>query len=449
MTESADVRAQLAELVSQVAASGERELPSLRDLASRHGVSPNTVKKILLEIREPMRVVPVHGRGFFLVAPGEEIPGLAGAEDHEGHEEFLDAGFHDPGSSMAEGVFSVLPGEERPLIAEPGKGRDCVIVVGQLVRATDPTGAPGARFQLFLQTRQSLQSMGYRLSWAPLEYDRDGRVDPTEIKALELQIAALGDRLAGVLLIDPGYGRETPLWQLVADATEAPVVWFHSAPLDPALVPDLPPHCHVLEPDWHEAGVALGRYMAENYHPQKIVLLPPPGERAMPAHLAGLRETLLDAWGARWVTSLGWFDVFPESRPQEPRSISSRLRRVLLDTGLAGYELDRFFVSARRLRASLWVCADDLLALAAIDHFESLHLPNEPRPGVLGFGNHPFSLARGLCTVDLSWPSFTERAIELFTGYGRRNKVARYVVVPAPSDSMYGGNILARSEDWW
>jgi len=61
----------------------------------------------------------------------------------------------------------------------------------------------------------------------------------------------------------------------------------------------------------------------------------------------------------------------------------------------------------------------------------------------------PFSLARGLCTVDFSWPSFIERGIEQFTGYGRRSKVPHYAVIDAPSHSVYGGNILARSEDWW
>jgi DNA-binding LacI/PurR family transcriptional regulator len=147
---------------------------------------------------------------------------------------------------------------------------------------------------------------------------------------------------------------------------------------------------------------------------------------------------------------LEWFDVFPEGLPKDPsRSIAGKLRRLLLDTGLTRYELDRFFTSARTLGAPLWVCADDLLALAALDHFDARNAPNDPRPGVLGFGNHPFSLARGLCTVDPSWNTLVERAIELFTGYGRRSRKAVHRVIDAPSESVYGGNILGRSQDWW
>jgi hypothetical protein len=181
-----------------------------------------------------------------------------------------------------------------------------------------------------------------------------------------------------------------------------------------------------------------------------VLLLPAPGEKGLPPQLVALREILLRKWGQRWLATLEWFDVFPEGLPKDPsRSFAGKLRRLLLDTGLTRYELDRFFSAARSLEAPLWVCADDLLALAALDHFTARNAPNDPRPGVLGFGNHPFSLARGLCTVDPSWNTLVERAIELFTGYGRRSRTAVHRVIDAPSESVYGGNILGRSQDWW
>lgn len=442
---SSDPRSGLIELVANIADRGERELPSLRDLAQRFGVAPNTIKKILLEIEGPLRVVPVHGRGLFLHLPGDpELPEAAQGTDDLANEA-------NPYTRILPDLqYSPVPEEGRAIRRESRLQRDTVVVAGQLLRATDPTGAPGARFQLFLQMRQSLQHMGFHLSWAPISYRPDGVLDPVERKGLELQLAALGDRLAGVLLIDPGYGRTEPVWNVVADATDVPVVWFHSAPLDPVLRPTLPDHCHVLEPEWEKVGATLGRWLLDNHQPQKLVLLPPPGEHQMPAHLEAMKAVLMEGWGPRWITSLDWFDVFPGGLPQHPtRSLASRVHRALLNTGLADFELDKFFRAARSLRASLWVGCDDLLALAAIDHFEALHLPNEPRPGILGFGNHPFSLARGLCTVDFSWPSFIERGIEQFTGYGRRSKVPHYAVIDAPSHSVYGGNILARSEDWW
>lgn len=194
----------------------------------------------------------------------------------------------------------------------------------------------------------------------------------------------------------------------------------------------------------------MGDWLLANHKPQKVLVLPPPGEKHLPAHLESMRNVLLEGWGSRWVMTLDWFDVFPEGLPLHPaRSLAGRIHRALLNTGLTGFELDRFFRVARNLRASLWACSDDLLALAAIDHFEGLRSPNEPRPGILGFGNHPFSLARGLCTVDFSWPSYIERGVELLAGFGRRSRIPRYTVIPAPSHSVFGGNILARSEDWW
>jgi len=442
-----DPRSGLIDLVASIADRGERELPSLRDLAQRFGVAPNTIKKFLLELEGPLRVVPVHGRGLFLHLPGDpDLPSGPSASDDEGTDE---PAF--PYTRIVpDSSYSPVPEEGRALRRESSQQRDTIVVAGQLLRATDPTGAPGARFQLFLQMRQALQHMGFHLSWAPISYRQDGSLDAVERKGLELQLAALGDRLAGVLLIDPGYGRDEQIWNVVAEATDRPVVWFHSAPLDPQLQPALPAHCHILEPEWDKVGTTLGEWLLENHQPQKLVLLPPPGERQMPAHLEAMRSVLLKGWGPRWITSLDWFDVFPQGLPTRPaRSIASRIHRAMLNTGLADFELDRFFRAARSLRASMWVASDDLLALAAIDHFEALRLPNEPRPGILGFGNHPFSLARGLCTVDFSWLSFIERGIEHFTGYGRRSKVPHYAVIHAPSHSVYGGNILARSEDWW
>ena len=440
--ESADLRAGLLQLVSDIADRGERELPSLRELAQQYGVSPNTVKKILLELDGPLHVIPVHGRGFFLHLPGDPPIASASTESVPGPDA--------PGRIVPDSGYSPVPEEGRALHQETAGKSDTVLVVGQHQRATDPTGAPGARFQLFLQMRQTLQHLGFHLAWAPLSYDAAGKLDPVERKAFELQVAGLGDRLAGVLLIDPGYGRETSAWEVAAEATNRPVVWFHSAPLDPHLAPALPSHCHILEPDWIEVGRAMGDWLLANHKPQKVLVLPPPGEKHLPAHLESMRNVLLEGWGSRWVMTLDWFDVFPEGLPLHPaRSLAGRIHRALLNTGLTRFELDRFFRVARNLRASLWACSDDLLALAAIDHFEGLHSPNEPRPGILGFGNHPFSLARGLCTVDFSWPSYIERGVELLSGFGRRSRIPRYTVIPAPSHSVFGGNILARSEDWW
>ena len=50
MPDNVQLRTLLKELVDALAAAGERELPSLRDLATRFDVSPNTVKKFLLEM---------------------------------------------------------------------------------------------------------------------------------------------------------------------------------------------------------------------------------------------------------------------------------------------------------------------------------------------------------------------------------------------------------------
>ena len=197
-------------------------------------------------------------------------------------------------------------------------------------------------------------------------------------------------------------------------------------------------------------GRTLAAHLVETHVPQKILLLPGPGEKGLPLHMASLRDELLRHWGPRWLAKLEWLDVFPQGLPKDPaRSVAGKLRRLLLDTGLTRYELDRFFRAARSLAAPLRVCTDDLLALAALDHFDAQNAPNEPRPGILGFGNHPFSLARGLCTVDPSWGTLVERAIELFTGYGRRSKEAFCRVIDAPSESMYGGNILGRNQEWW
>jgi DNA-binding transcriptional regulator YhcF (GntR family) len=444
MQESAELHQQLLDLVSQTALRGERELPSLRDLATRFGVAPNTIKKTLLELDSEVGVYAIHGRGFFLQLPGDPDP-MANGFTVEAE---LDEVVPDPLHIPVDESYSPVPEEGRALHKEYHSGRDCVVVVGQLGRATDPTGAPSNRFLQFVQIRQHLQSMGFQLSWAAIGYDRQGHLDGTEVKALQLQLAAMGDRLAGILLLDAGYGRKRPLWEVMCEATEQPVVWFHTTPVPDSLMPTLPPHAHVLEPDWTALGGILGHHLVSNYTPQKVILLPSPGEKGLPPQIWELREVLLKAWGPRWVCTLEWFDVFPEGLPKDPaRSLAGKLRRLLLDTGLTRYELDRYFHAARSLGGSLWICADDLLGLAALDHFESHCSPNEPRPGLMGFGNHPFSLARGLSTVDPSWPTFVEKAIELFSGYGRRSKVPSYRVITAPSNSVYGGNILARSED--
>lgn len=444
MQESAEIRSQLLELVSRTAANGERELPSLRELAARFGVAPNTIKKTLLELDGEVAVYAIHGRGFFLQLPGDPNPESDGpAADND--PDFVAAdSYHIPVDTR----YSPVPEEGRAIRKEQHSGRDSVVVVGQIGRATDPTGAPSNRFLQFVQIRQHLQSMGFQLSWAAIGYDKLGNLNRTEVKALQLQLAAMGDRLAGILLLDAGYGRSQPLWEVMCEATDQPVIWFHTSPVPDSHMPALPANAHVLEPDWTALGGILGHYLVANYAPQKIVLLPAPGEKGLPPQIWELRETLLKTWGPRWVCTLEWFDVFPHGLPKDPaRSIAGKLRRLLLDTGMAGYELDRYFRAARSLGASLWICADDLLALAALDHFETQCSPNESRPGIMGFGNHPFSLARGLSTVDPSWPTFVEKAIELFSGYGRRSKVPSYRVITAPSNSVYGGNILARSED--
>ncbi|MCB9496282.1 MAG: GntR family transcriptional regulator [Fibrobacteria bacterium] len=456
--ESVDLRPALLDLVAEVVDQGGRELPSLRDLSARFGVAPNTVKKALLELEGPFQIEPVHGKGFFVRLPGEAISTTAESPASETAETIPDGSLDDAPESGSDSQvspdpdlsYSPVPEEGRAMRPEPDERPDTVLVVGQVLSATDPTGAPGARFQLFLQMRHNLQGMGMTLAWAPVGYTESGAINPNDRRSLAMQLAGLGDRLAGVLLIDPGYGKDEPLWSLVAEATEKPVVWFHSVPLPPSLQPVLPPHCHILEPDWEEVGKSMGRWLLENHQPQKILLLPPPGRGDLPAHLVALRETLVDGWGPRWTANLSWFDVFPAGLPKHStRTLLGKIRRTLHTAGLAEFELDRFFRVAAGLKASLWVCADDLLALAAIDHFEARQLPNEPRPGIVGFGNHPFALARGLCTVDFSWPSFIERGLELFTGYGRRARQPRYSVVPAPSHSVYGGNILGRNEDWW
>lgn len=444
MQESTELRQQLLDLVSQTASRGERELPSLRDLGTRFGVAPNTVKKTLLELDSEIGIYAIHGRGFFLQLPGDPDPVTDGfiAETE------LDDSPSEASHVHVDESYSPVPEEGRALRKEYQSKRDCVVVVGQLGRSTDPTGAPSNRFLQFVQIRQHLQSMGYQLSWAAIGYDRHGNLNGTEVKALQLQLAAMGDRLAGILLLDAGYGRKRPLWEVMCDATEQPVVWFHTTPVPDSQMPTLPSNAHVLEPDWTALGGILGHHLVSNYTPQKIVLLPSPGEKGLPPQIWELREVLLKAWGPRWVCTLEWFDVFPEGLPKDPaRSLAGKLRRLLLDTGLTRFELDRYFHAARSLGASLWICADDLLGLAALDHFDAHCSPNEPRPGLMGFGNHPFSLARGLSTVDPSWPTFVEKAIELFSGYGRRAKVPSYRVITAPSNSVYGGNILARSED--
>jgi hypothetical protein len=448
MNETTELRSRLQELVEGVAAEGGRELPSLRDLAARFDVSPNTVKKLLLELDGDVRVFAVHGRGFFLRLPGDPEPGATIDETPSDEDAREDR--PDPAPVDVDESYSPVPEEGRSARKEWHSGRDCVVVIGQIVRAIDPTGAPSNQFMQFVQIREHLQSMGCRLSWAPIGYDRRGALAAAEVKALQLQLASLGEHLAGILLLDPGYGRAQPLWEIATEATDQPVVWFHTSPVRPDDLPELPSNAHVLEPDWDAVGRTLAAHLVETHVPQKILLLPGPGEKGLPPQLASLREVLLRRWGPRWMATLEWLDVFPQGLPKDPaQSVAGKLRRLLLDTGLTRYELDRFFRAARSLAAPLWVCADDLLALAALDHFDAQHAPNEPRPGVLGFGNHPFSLARGLCTVDLAWGSLVEHAIELFTGYGRRGREAVHRVIDGPSESVYGGNILARNQEWW
>ena len=395
----------------------------------------------------------VHGRGFYRRLPGDPEPGESVLPITEIEQ--------DPETSPEEAPellhirvderYSPVPEEGRASRRERRKGPDTVVVMGQIRRAIDPTGAPSNRFTRSMQVRETLQSMGFQLAWAPIGYDRTGQIPSTDVKALQLQLASLGDRLAGILLLDAGFGRIQPLWEVAAESTDRPVVWFQTSPLPADGLPTpRPANVHPLEPDWVGCGRTLAHHLLTHHKPQKLLLLPAPGERGLPPHLEVFRDTLFPVWGQRWVATLEWFDVFPEGLPKDPaRSMAGKIRRLLLDTGLTRYELDRFFSAARTLAAPLWVCADDLLALAALDHFEARQAPNEPRPGVLGFGNHPFSLARGLCTVDPAWSALVERGIELFTGYGRRNRAVVQRVIEGPSESAYGGNILARREDWW
>ncbi|MBK8803104.1 MAG: GntR family transcriptional regulator [Fibrobacteres bacterium] len=453
MDETKDLRASLTDLVEQLAASDRRELPSLRELAAKFEVSPNTIKKVLLEIDGPVRVFAVHGRGFFVRLEGEPEPGAPQpytppqAEEAE-QEEDPHPDFDEP--FRVDEHYSPVPEEGRALRWESAPRRDAVVVVGQILRATDPTGAPSNRFMQFVRIREELQAKGYQLSWAPLGYDAKGRLDSTEVKSLQLQLAGLGDRLAGILLLDCGYGREQPLWELTTEATDQPVVWFQTSPIAPDDQPHLPRNAHVLEPDWRALGEALGEHLIQEHLPQKVLLLPSPGEKGLPPQLVQFRKQLLECWGPRWVATLDWFDVFPSGLPRDPAdSRRGKLRRLLLDTGIAPFELDRYFRTALGIGASLWVCADDLLALAAIDHLESRHAPNEPRPGVLGFGNHPFSLARGLSTVDPGWRNLVDQAIALFTRTTSRSAPSAPLIIAAPSESVYGGNILARRQDWF
>ncbi|MBK9576209.1 MAG: GntR family transcriptional regulator [Fibrobacterota bacterium] len=451
MDETQDLRASLTELVEQLAASDRRELPSLRELAAKFDVSPNTIKKVLLEIDGPIRVFAVHGRGFFVRLESEPEPGASSShvspEDLDEVEE-IDDSSNEP--IDVDEHYSPVPEEGRALRRESAPRRDAVVVIGQILRATDPTGAPSNRFLQFVRIREELQARGYQLSWAPLGYDAKGRLDPVEVKSLQLQLAGLGERLAGILLLDCGYGRSQPLWELTTEATDQPVVWFQTSPIAPEDLPRLPRNAHVLEPDWSGLGEALGDHLVQEHLPQKVLLLPSPGEKGLPPQLVKLRKHLLECWGPRWVASLDWFDVFPSGLPRDPAdSKRGKLRRLLLDTGIARFELDRYFRTALGIGASLWVCADDLLALAAIDHLDSRHAPNEPRPGVLGFGNHPFSLARGLSTVDPGWRNLVDQAIALFTRSPSPSEPSAPLIIAAPSESVYGGNILARRQDWF
>lgn len=447
MDETQDLRASLTDLVGRIAATDRRELPSLRELAVKFDVSPNTVKKILLEIDGPVRVFAVHGRGFFLRLENEPEPG-ADVSSPDDDELEIDESVDVPVDVDVH--YSPVPEEGRALKRETAPRRDAVVVVGQILRATDPTGAPSNRFLQFVRIREELQARGYQLSWAPLGYDAKGRLEPSEVKSLQLQLAGLGERLAGILLLDCGYGRQQPLWEICTEATDQPVVWFQTSPIASEDQPDLPSNAHVLEPDWDSLGRALGEHLVGEHQPQKALLLPSPGEKILPPQLVRFRKHILDSWGPRWVATLDWFDVFPGGLPRDPAdSKRGKLRRLLLDTGIAPFELDRYFRTALGIGASLWVCADDLLALAAIDHLESRHAPNEPRPGVLGFGNHPFSLARGLSTVDPGWRNLVDRAISLFTRTPSANRPTPPLVIAAPSESVYGGNILARRQDWF
>jgi hypothetical protein len=337
--------------------------------------------------------------------------------------------------------YSPVPEEGRSR-NEGGAVPKTVLVIGALGRATDPTGAPGNRFQFFLHIRQALQGMGLRLSWVNLAYDRKGRISASDVRAFELQAAALGESLAGVLLLDPGYGRELALWQLAADSVRCPVLWFHTSPLDDEQPAHLPRHCHILEPDWDLAGRVLSDHLTSQYHPQQVLLLPGPGEPHLHHHLECIRIGLSETWGNRWVDILNWESVFPKPmEPRRPNVLERVMHLALQDTGLRPYDLDVFFDAALSTRADLWVCADDLLALAALEHLDRRKAA--VRPGVIGFGNHPFALQRGLCTVELGWSSLTEAAVEKFTGMGRRARTARAFVIPGPSGTPTGEHPLS------
>lgn len=337
--------------------------------------------------------------------------------------------------------YSPVPEEGRSRNDSARKPKT-VLVIGALGKSTDPTGAPGNRFQLFLHIRQALQNQGLRLQWVNLGYDRKGNVSAADVRAFELQAAGLGDRLSGVLLLDPGYDRDFPLWKLAAESVDCAVVWFHTSPLDDRKPEGLPSHCHVLEPDWDLAGRVLTDHLTSQYHPQRVLLLPGPGEAHLHHHLDGIRVGLSEVWGNRWVDILDWDSVFPTPmNPQRPSILDKVLRLALQDTGLRPYDLDIFFEAALSTKADLWVCADDLLALAALEHLDRRKATT--RPGVIGFGNHPFALQRGLCTVELGWSSLTEAAVEKFTGLGRRSRSARAFVIPGPSGTPMGEHPLA------
>jgi hypothetical protein len=308
-----------------------------------------------------------------------------------------------------------------------------VLVIGAVGHSADPTGAPSNRFRFFLQIRQALQTMGLHLAWVPLGYDRRGRLSHAEVRAFEMQAAALGDSLAGVLLLDPGYEREMPLWSAVADSVACPVVWFHTSPLDDLTPNAMPSHCHILEPNWELAGAALAEHLSAQYHPQRVLLLPGPGEAHLHRHLDRIRIDLSKMWGGRWLDVLDWKSVFPDPiAARSPSFLDQVLRLALQDTGIRPYDLDIFFAAALGTQADLWICADDLLALAALEHLDRRR-SQQVRPAVIGFGNHPFALQRGLCTVEVGWSALVERAVEIFTGIEGRGDRAKTFVIPGPS----------------
>jgi len=341
--------------------------------------------------------------------------------------------------------YSPVPEEGRAR-SDASNSMRTVLVLGAMGKSTDPTGAPGNRFQLYMHIRQALQGMGLRLAWVPLGYDRKGNLSTAELRSFELQAAALGDSLAGVLLLDPGYGRELPLWEEVAQCVTCPVLWFHTSPMGLEHPRELPRHCHILEPDWDLAGRALTEHLLSQYKPQRVLLLPGPGESDLPHHLDCIRLGLAEVWGHRWVDVLTWDSVFPHKQfsTKRPSVLDKALRLALQDTGLRPYDLDTFFKAALSTRADLWVCSDDLLALAALEHLDR-DRSKVARPGVIGFGNHPFALQRGLCTVELGWSSLTEAAVEKFTGMGRRARSARAFVIPGPSGTPSREHPLAEA----